>query len=221
MRAQAIAVLIFGSLLVFGGPLAFPAWSQDASVKPIGKVVSARGDVRVEHTSAVVVQAALSNAVGQTKIGDPIFLGDILQTGADGRVGVTFTDGTAFDLSSNARMVMNEFVYDPNSNSNSTLLSLTKGQFTFVAGKIAKSGDMKIDTPAATMGIRGTTPHVEISDDGTVKFSTLIEEGKEKVLERNGAATTITPHQGQGGSAPGTDVAKPLKKLNLDICRNC
>jgi len=221
MRAQAIAVLIFGSLLVFGGPLPHPAWSQDASVKPIGKVVSARGDVRVEHTSAVVVQAALSNAVGQTKIGDPIFLGDILQTGADGRVGVTFTDGTAFDLSSNARMVMNEFVYDPNSNSNSTLLSLTKGQFTFVAGKIAKSGDMKIDTPAATMGIRGTTPHVEISDDGTVKFSTLIEEGKEKVLEKNGAATTITPHQGQGGSAPGTDVAKPLKKLNLDICRNC
>ena len=42
---------------------------------------------------------------------------------------------------------------------------------------------MKIDTPVATMGIRGTTPHVEISDIGTVKFSTLIEEGKSKVTK--------------------------------------
>ena len=105
----------------------------------------------------------------------------MVQTGANGRVGTTFTDGTAFDLSSNARMVLNEFVYDPNGKSNSTLFSLSKGTFTFIAGKVAKTGDMKIDTPVATMGIRGTTPHVEISDNGTVAFSTLIEEGKNKV----------------------------------------
>ena len=163
----------------------------------------------------------MTNRSGQTKIGDPIYLGDVVQTGADGRLGITFTDGTAFDLSSNARMVMTEFVYDPNSKSNSTLLSLTKGQFTFVAGKIAKSGDMKIDTPVATMGIRGTTPHVEISDDGTVKFSTLIEEGKKEVLEKYGAATTVTPRPGQGGSAPTRTPQNRAKKLNLEICRNC
>ena len=46
---------------------------------------------------------------------------------------------------------------------------------------------MKVDTPVATMGIRGTTPRVEISDDGTVKFSTLIEEGKDQVMQRAGA----------------------------------
>jgi hypothetical protein len=33
-----------------------------------------------------------------------------------------------------------------------------------------------LDTPVATMGIRGTTPHVVVSEDGTVKFSTLVEE---------------------------------------------
>jgi len=114
--------------------------------------------------------------------------GALVQTGADGKVGITFTDGTAFNLSSNARMVLNEFVYDPNGKSNSTLFSLSKGTFTFIAGKVAKTGDMKIDTPIATMGIRGTTPHVEISDDGTVKFSTLIEEKKNTVQEnKNGA----------------------------------
>ena len=100
---------------------------------------------------------------------------------------LAFTDGTAFDLSPNARMVMNEFIYDPNSKSNSSLLSLTKGTFTFVAGKIAKSGDMKVNTPVATMGIRGTTPRVEIAEDGSVKFSTLIEEGRGQRQPRSGA----------------------------------
>jgi len=60
-------------------------------------------------------------------------------------------------------------------------INLTKGTFTFVAGKVAKTGDMKIDTPVATVVIGGTTPH-EISDDGSVKFSTLIEKGKSKLL---------------------------------------
>jgi hypothetical protein len=138
----------------------------------------------------VVVQANIpvSSGVGQTKVGDPVYKGDVVQTGADGKVGITFTDGTAFNLSSNARMVLNEFVYDPNGKSNSTLFNLSKGTFTFVAGKVAKTGDMKIDTPVATMGIRGTTPHVEISDDGTVKFSTLIEENKNRVQENESGA---------------------------------
>jgi hypothetical protein len=110
-------------------------------------------------------------------------------------------------------MDMTEFVYDPNSQSNSTLLTLTKGTFTFVAGKIAKSGDMKVDTPVATMGIRGTTPRVEISDDGTVKFATLIEEGKDRVIDRRGtgAATPTAP-------AP---IIEERSKPNLEICRGC
>jgi hypothetical protein len=139
-----MAVLVTGAFLSVGGfstatqaqnVQAQPA-VQDASVKPIGKVITAAGLVTIEHVSAVIVQASLGNQPGQAKIGDPIYLGDVLSTGSDGRVGITFADGTAFDLSSNARMTMTEFIYDPNSKSNSSLLSLTKGTFTFVAGKI-------------------------------------------------------------------------------------
>jgi hypothetical protein len=220
MRAHTLfVVFVTGAILAVSGLFSASAWAQDprpaasqqaTSVKPIGKVVVAKGAVTIEHVNAVVVQAALGNQAGTTKVGDPVYLGDIVQTGADGKVGIAFTDGTAFDLSSNARMVLNEFVYDPNSTSNSTFLSLTKGTFTFVAGNIAKTGDMKIDTPVATMGIRGTTPHVEISDDGTVKFSTLIEKGKNQVMEKNGALT-VTPRNGG-----------PVKdKLNLKICNGC
>src|SRR5512133_2226347 len=79
-------------------------------------------------------------------------------------------------------MVLNEMVYDPNVSSNSSLLSLVQGTITFVAGETAKHGDMKVDTPVATMGIRGTAVLVEIDFEvpgqGTappVKFQVLVE----------------------------------------------
>ena len=37
-----------------------------------------------------------------------------------------------------------------------------QGTISFVAGATAKHGDMKVDTPVATMGIRGTAVLVEI-----------------------------------------------------------
>src|SRR6266581_2803334 len=44
---------------------------------------------------------------------------DVIETGADGAVGVTFTDGTAFKLLKDVRMALNEFVSDPSGTSNS------------------------------------------------------------------------------------------------------
>jgi hypothetical protein len=171
MCTHAIAVWVTGFVLVAAGLFAGPAHAQrdsarpavqDFASKPIGKVVVANGSVTLERAGAVVVQASTSGQADQAKVGDLVYQGDAVATGADGRVGINFTDGSSFNLSNNARMVLDEFVYDPNSTSNSSLINLTKGTFTFVAGKVAKTGDMKIDTPVATMGVRGTTPRVEI-----------------------------------------------------------
>jgi hypothetical protein len=145
---------------------------------PIGKVVLATGTLKVERGNAVVVQANLPTSPEQPKVGDLVYQGDVVSTGADGAVGIVFSDGSAFNISSNARMVLNEFVYDPKGKSNSSFFSLSKGAFTIIAGKVAKTGEMKVNTPVATMGIRGTTPHVQISSDGTVTFKTLVEDSK-------------------------------------------
>jgi hypothetical protein len=178
--------VLLGSLLLLGANGLAPnlAWGQAATAdaqatldaKPIGKIVSATGSFHVEHASAIVVQANLSPNT-ETKVGDAVYRGDLIQTGPNGTLGVVFADGTSFNASPNAKVTLTEFIYDPDGGkSNSALLSLTQGTFTFIAGKIAKTGDMKIDTPVATMGIRGTAPRVEISPNGTVKFSTLIEQ---------------------------------------------
>jgi len=214
MCTHAIAALVTGFVVATGGFFAAPAHAQvrpavqDVASKPIGKVVVATGSVTLERASAVV-QVSTAGQAAQAKVGDLVYQGDAVATGADGKVGINFTDGTSFNLSNNARMVLDEFVYDPNSKSNASLFNLTKGTFTFVAGRVAKTGDMKVDTPVATMGIRGTTPRVEISDDGTVRFSTLIEEGKSKVTRKPGAPAAQQPDQ------------KPFPKSNLNICRGC
>jgi len=182
-----------------------------------------QGSVTIEHSSAVIMVANLpGGGIGQTKVGDLVYKGDALQTGTDGAVGVTFNDGTSFNLTSNARMVLNEFVYDPNRKDNSTLFSLVKGTFTFVAGKVAKTGQMKIDTPMAVVGIRGTTPHIVISDDGTVTYSTLMEEGRGRA--EKGArvpGTTITPRDGASPAAPAGRQIKRAPDRNFNICKNC
>jgi hypothetical protein len=216
MCRYAIAALMTGFVWAFASVLAAPAQAQgdpvkpsaqDAAPKPIGRVVAATGSVTIEHAGAVVVQANLAGQAAQSKVGDVVYLGDVVRTGTDSRVGINFSDGSSFNLSSNARMTLDEYVYDPDGKSNSTFFNLTKGTATFVAGKVARTGDMKVDTPVATMGIRGTTPHIEIADDGGVRFSTLIEEGKSKLLNKRAAATTRQPEE----------AAHP----KLSICRGC
>jgi hypothetical protein len=161
------------------------AWAQTnapqpppvADANPVGKVMTVSGSARIEHTTGVVVQANLpASGNGDAKIGDLVYRGDMIQTGVDGALGITFVDGSSFSFSSNARMEVNEFVYDPRGDSNSTLISLTKGTFEFIAGRVAKTGDMKVDTPVGTVGIRGTAPRIEILSDGSVKFTTMMEK---------------------------------------------
>jgi len=185
MKVGAIGLFLIG--LCLGAAVTVPpsAWAQDNSARrpagfdanPIGKVLSAAGVAHIEHTTAVLLQANLPpNGPAQAKTGDLVYRGDVIQTGPGGALSITFVDGTSFNVSANARMEVNEFVYDPNGHSNSTLLSLSKGTFAFIAGAIAHTGNMTVDTPVATMGIRGTAPRVEILEDGTVRFSTLVEQ---------------------------------------------
>ena len=127
---------------------------------------AAAGHVIGHVTKLVGTATAIRNGVSIIlNNGDNVEKGDVVQSGSDSTLGITFIDGTVFGLSSNARMVLNEMVYDPNGSNNSSLLSLVAGTITFVAGETAKHGDMKIDTPVATMGIRGTAVLVEIDFD--------------------------------------------------------
>src|SRR4029077_10714024 len=125
-----------------------PAPPPDA----IGKVEKVVGDVTVVRNGVAVA----------LHVGDAVFKSDVVQTGASSACGISFPDGTALNLVANTRMALNDYAYDSNSGgANGALFTLVEGTFAFVAGKVAHSGDMKIATPVATMGIRGTTGVVQ------------------------------------------------------------
>ena len=118
-----------------------------APANPIGKIEKVVGH-------AVITRNGVAVALN---VGDAIYKSDVIQTGNNSSVGISFPDGTALNLVANTRMALNEYSYEPNGASNSALFSLVEGTFAFVAGQVAHTGDgMKIATPVATMGIRGT-----------------------------------------------------------------
>src|SRR5262249_39277603 len=130
----------------------------------IGTIQTATGPVTVMDAGGVVAQG---------KVGDPVYRHDTLETGADGAVGITFIDGTAFNLSNNARMALNEFVCD--GTSNSALFSLSKGVFAFIAGKVAKAGGLRIDTPFARIRGAAQDGGIGILTLAALAFSTIRE----------------------------------------------
>ena len=105
-----------------------------------------------------------NNTATPLKLQDDIFLNDVLQTSANSTLGITFNDATTFNLTANARITVDNYVYEDGGKQNAALFDIAKGTVAFVAAEVAHTGDMKISTPTATLGIRGTTGLVEVPE---------------------------------------------------------
>ena len=131
-----------------------PATAPAASDEPVGNVATLTG-------SATVTRDKTSTAL---KLQDEIYMNDVLQTSANSTLGVTFNDSTTFNLTAHAKITVDNYVYEEGGKQNAALFNITKGTVAFVAAALAKTGDMKISTPTATLGIRGTTGLVEVPE---------------------------------------------------------
>jgi hypothetical protein len=136
-------------------PAAAPAAGTAAAAdEPIGNVATLTGSATVTRNNTPV----------PLKLQDDIFLNDVLQTSASSTLGVTFNDATTFNLTANARMTIDNYIYQDNGKQNGALFDITRGTVAFVAAAVAKTGDMRISTPTSTLGIRGTTGLVEVPE---------------------------------------------------------
>lgn len=127
---------------------------QSTADEPIGNVVAVTG-------IATVIRNKNSLPL---KLKDDIFLNDIVQTSSSSSLGITFNDATTFNLSANAKITIDNFVYEDGGKRNAGIFDVGKGTVAFVAAAVAKTGDMTINTPTASLGIRGTTGLVEIQE---------------------------------------------------------
>ncbi|HEY2534595.1 MAG TPA: FecR domain-containing protein [Xanthobacteraceae bacterium] len=134
-----------------------PPSAAQADEPSVGSVATLQGGASVTR----------HNAVSPLKVDDAIFKGDVLQTSSGGTLGITFDDETTFTLEPNSRIAVDDFVYQDSGAGNAALFNITQGTVAFIASKVAKTGHMNIETPEATLGIRGTTGIVQIPTAGS------------------------------------------------------
>ncbi len=88
-------------------------------------------------------------------VGDNMLHNERIDTSDQGRTQLLFIDGTALTIGPNSSVVLDEFVYDPNTKLGKLAFSATKGLFRLVGGKISKKRAVIFKTPTAIIGIRG------------------------------------------------------------------
>ena len=120
------------------------------------------------------------NSIVERKEGDEfeskkdldIFSYDTIKTGK-GKTAIEFIDDTRVDVTEHSKLVIDEFVYDPNTKTGVLSLKASLGTVRYASGQIAKNSkqNVKIQTPTATIGVRGTDFTMTIDETGS---STII-----------------------------------------------
>lgn len=125
-----------------------PAWAE------IGRVRSLVGDVKIIRDGRSVSAAS----------GVKLEQGDVISTGKNGRVGITFLDNSRAALGPGSEVTLDEFTYDRARQTGSFVTRVNRGSLGVVSGNIARSRQdaMRIRTPTSTLGVRGTRFVVEV-----------------------------------------------------------
>lgn len=140
-------------------------------------------------TSILFAGLAVANEAGQIKVakgsafvqrdgqqlaataGMKVQSADVLITGADGSIGVTFLDNSLVSTGPNSVFAIDRYAFDSTTHNGTFDGSLKKGTLAAVSGKMVKQApeSMRIHTPASIMGVRGTEFVVQVIDP-TIEF---------------------------------------------------
>lgn len=123
-------------------------WLNPIGAQDIGGIVVAFGSTELQRSDQTL----------PLKRGDKIKQDDQVVTGKDARLVVRMNEGSIITLGENTRIHFNSWSYNKDRTDNHGQLELLDGVFRFVTGKITQqpNPDLSVNTPVATMGIRGT-----------------------------------------------------------------
>ena len=99
-------------------------------------------------------------------IGARVLHKERIHTSPTGSLQLLFLDKSTLSIAPNTSLVIDEFVYDPASNSGHMLTKLTQGTLQYIGGQLSHQGAVTITTPAATIGIRGAIGTISYGPGG-------------------------------------------------------
>ncbi len=119
------------------------------SYAEIGEISELRGNgevLRKDQPDKLLAKTALG-----------IFSYDDVRTG-NGRIGITFLDSTIIRLTEHSKIIIDEYIYDPDPSKSKMALKMASGTARFITGALGKidKQNIKIRTPSATVAVRGT-----------------------------------------------------------------
>jgi hypothetical protein len=121
------------------------------------------GKAKIVNGQVFVVRGADRIPV---KLGDAIKEKDVFETGADGSLGVTFTDNTSFSIGPNSKVAIDTYFFDPKNLKGGMNAQIKKGTMMVRTGELTRQqpGSVKIKTPRTVLGVRGTTFVVSVDE---------------------------------------------------------
>lgn len=163
-------------------------------------------------TAVAVVQATNATGPGGARVlGDakPVFSGDTIKTGDIGRAQIRFNDDTRLVVSSNSSVVIDRFVVAASGSAGGATMNFARGAFRFMSGTGASEA-YALQTPTATIGVRGTEFDISVGPQGT---QVLVFDGAVEVCNRaSGACTVVDRYCGSVLARPDGTLTRPGSK---------
>jgi hypothetical protein len=125
-----------------------------ATTTEIGRIKSVTGAVTVVRGKSITPAA----------MGELLQVSDVLKTGADGRIGITFVDNSRFAVGPNSSIALSEFEFNDTTHAGRSLTTVNRGTLAIVSGQIAHENKdaMRVRTPTAVLAARGTRFVVQV-----------------------------------------------------------
>lgn len=122
----------------------------------VGHVQTMKGSVTIARATALLPGAP----------GFEIRLGDTVQTGQPGAVGLVFLDNSTVSLGSASELLISEYAFEPRDGKFALVMRMVKGSFSYVSGLIGKLApeSIRLQLPEATIAVRGTKLLVEVAE---------------------------------------------------------
>jgi hypothetical protein len=123
------------------------------------------------------------------RIGIDVQANELVTTGANDRAHLVFLDGSSLTVGPDARLTIDRFVFDPNTQKGDLAINATKGVFRLVGGKISKNTPIAITTPSSTIGIRGGITIFSVTQNQTTADFVF---GNSMTVTAGGKTETVT-----------------------------